>query len=173
MSKEIIPSPGGSNKFSRLISKIKAALGIVEESNTATHAIAAGKYVTWKGDLYKAKSAISSGAALSSSNLEAVPDGGFNALSEQIGNKLVYKKIHVSPSDTTNSIYDSGVSTSSYYCIGGMLPNDDDIEVRVCAKNGTWQYTLWSISSGGKIGNNYNYWVHLSFLSRTNLTEIT
>lgn len=86
MSKEIIPSPGGSNKFSRLISKIKAALGIVEESNTASHTIASGKFVTWKGDLYKAKSAIPSGTTLSSSNLQAVSEGGLNELSEQIAN---------------------------------------------------------------------------------------
>lgn len=157
---------------------LRDGLGILANGNTHA-AVTSGQFVYVKNHqtlpqgLYQATTNIAANGTLSTSNLTADPKGGLNTLNEQIGNKLVYKKVHVLPSDTTNSIYDSGVSTSSYYCIGGMLPNDDDIEVRVCAKNGTWQYTLWSISSGGKIGNNYNYWVHLSFLSRTNLTEIT
>lgn len=62
------------------LTNVKSDLGIVEDGNTATHAIASGQYVIWKGSLYTASSAISVGATLSSSNLTAVSDGGFNDL---------------------------------------------------------------------------------------------
>lgn len=62
------------------MSDIKSDLGIVEDGNTATHAIAQGQYVIWKGSLYTASSAISVGATLSGSNLTAVSNGGFNDL---------------------------------------------------------------------------------------------
>lgn len=80
MPKEQIPSPGGMNFLKRLIAKLKSGMGIVEDTDVATHTIAAGKYVTWKGTLCKAKAAIPSGTALSSSNLEVVSEGGFNEL---------------------------------------------------------------------------------------------
>ena len=71
-----------------LIAKLKADIGIVENTNTATHNISAGQYVIWKGDLYTASSAISSGATLSSANLTAVSGGGLNALNSNKANKI-------------------------------------------------------------------------------------
>ena len=62
-----------------LIGKLKADIGIVENTNTATHNISAGQYVIWKGSLYTASSEISSGATLSDANLTAVSGGGLNA----------------------------------------------------------------------------------------------
>ena len=67
-----------------LIAKLKADIGIVENTNTATHNISAGQYVIWKGSLYTASSAISSGATLSDANLTAVSGGGLNALNDNI-----------------------------------------------------------------------------------------
>lgn len=84
MPKEQIPSPGGMNFLKRLIAKLKSGMGIVEDTDVATNTIAAGKYVTWKGTLCKAKTAIPSGTALSSSNLEVVSEGGFNELNNLI-----------------------------------------------------------------------------------------
>lgn len=55
--------------------KIKGDIGIVENGNVATHAIPSGYYVIWKGDLYVAKTDISSGTTLSTSNLTAKPNG--------------------------------------------------------------------------------------------------
>ena len=55
--------------------KLKSDLGIVEDTNTATHAIAAGQYVIWKDELYMASSAIAVGDTLSSSNLTAISSG--------------------------------------------------------------------------------------------------
>lgn len=64
--------------------KIRRLIGIVEDTDVATHSIASGKYVVWKGDLYKSTAAIAVGGTLSLSNLSPVSDGGFNELSEQI-----------------------------------------------------------------------------------------
>jgi hypothetical protein len=69
------------------IANLKSDLGVVEDTNTATHTIASGQYVIWKGALYTAKSAIPSGTALSSSNLQAAPNGGLN----EIISSLYYK----------------------------------------------------------------------------------
>lgn len=55
--------------------KIKGDIGIVENGDVATHAIPSGYYVIWKGDLYVAKTDISSGTTLSTSNLTAKPNG--------------------------------------------------------------------------------------------------
>ena len=58
--------------------KIKGDIGIVENGDVATHAITKGYYVIWKGDLYIAKTDISSGTTLSaasSGNLTAKPSG--------------------------------------------------------------------------------------------------
>ena len=67
---------------------IKNALGIVEDGNTATQAIAKGQYVIWKDALYTADAPISIGETLASSggskNLTAKPEGGLNALNSNL-----------------------------------------------------------------------------------------
>lgn len=69
--------------------QLKADIGIVENTDTATHNISAGQYVIWKGSLYTASSAISSGATLSSANLTAVSGGGLNALNGKIATTII------------------------------------------------------------------------------------
>lgn len=66
------------------VAQINGALAIVASGNTAPSSISKGQFVLWGGDLYRASSAISSGATLSSSNLTAVPKGGFNSLRADI-----------------------------------------------------------------------------------------
>ena len=61
-----------------LLDNLPADLAIVESGDNATHNITSGQFVVWKGSLYKASAAIASGDALSSSNLTAVTNGGFN-----------------------------------------------------------------------------------------------
>lgn len=63
---------------SNAIAPVKSDIGIVEDTNTATHTINAGQYVIWKGNLYTANTTIANGAALSSSNLTQVTNGGLN-----------------------------------------------------------------------------------------------
>lgn len=67
-----------------LIANLKSDIGIVENTNTASHNISAGQYVIWKGELYTASDAISSGATLSNANMTAVSGGGLNALNSKI-----------------------------------------------------------------------------------------
>ena len=68
--------------------KLRSLTGIVEDGDTATHAISTGKYVIWKGNPCKASSAISIGDALSSSNLTALTDGVCNDLADETGAKV-------------------------------------------------------------------------------------
>ena len=63
-------------------------LGILETGDTATHAIAKGEYVTWKGASYTADAAISIGETLAatggSKNLTACDKGIANALNSKM-----------------------------------------------------------------------------------------
>ena len=65
-----------------------AAFGIVENGNAASHTIAAGQYVIWKGVLYTADAAIAYGTTLAASggnkNLTAVSGGGMNAIKASV-----------------------------------------------------------------------------------------
>ena len=55
--------------------KLRRCIAIVEDGDTASQAIASGKFVIWKGNPCKASTAISAGATLSNSNLTALNDG--------------------------------------------------------------------------------------------------
>ena len=68
--------------------KLKRCLGIVEDTNTATHAISAGKFVVWKDVMCKATEAISIGDTLSSGsggNLTIVDNGALNDVNGNLG----------------------------------------------------------------------------------------
>lgn len=70
-----------------IVKKLKGAIGIVEDTDTAVHAIASGKYVVWKGTLCKTLSAIAVNDTLSTGtggNLTAVEDGGLNDVNGNI-----------------------------------------------------------------------------------------
>lgn len=69
---------------------LKADIGIVENTDTATHTIAAGQYVIWKGSLYKASAAIPAGSTLSASNLTSVNNGGLNELKDMLPYSVDY-----------------------------------------------------------------------------------
>lgn len=71
-----------------IIKKMRRAIAIVEDTDTASRNIASGKYVLWKGVLTKASTAISSGTTLSSSNLTSLDDGAINDLDERINEKI-------------------------------------------------------------------------------------
>lgn len=64
--------------------KMKRCIAIVEDGDTASQSIASGKFVIWKGNPYKASTAISSGDTLSTSNLTALSDGIGNELNSKI-----------------------------------------------------------------------------------------
>ncbi len=72
--------------------KIQRLIAIVEDGDTATHSIASGKYVVWKGDLYKASTAIAIGTTLSTSNLTAVSDGGLNEINGNFSELFIIDK---------------------------------------------------------------------------------
>ena len=70
-----------------IVKKLKLGLALVEDGDTASQNIASGKYVSWKGNMCQASSAISSGDTLSSSNLTAVDGGALNALNGNCAKK--------------------------------------------------------------------------------------
>ena len=92
--------------------QLKADIGIVENTDTATHTITSGQYVIWKGNLYTATTAIPAGSTLSLSNLSAVSNGLGNevkSLSDQIGNLFaLIQNISISPNAYTDVDYPTG-----------------------------------------------------------------
>ena len=101
--------------------KIRRLIGIVEDGDTATHSIAAGKYVVWKGNLCKASTAIAIGTTLSTSNLTAVSDGGLNEINGNItkidGYYSLLTKTQTTSSYSTKNLYASR-KFSDYEMIG-------------------------------------------------------
>ena len=74
-----------------LTNAIKAGIAYLEPNvdDTAIHNIPAGKYVFWKNYAYISTQAISIGDTLSSTNLQAVGEGGFiNALQTELNSKF-------------------------------------------------------------------------------------
>lgn len=58
----------------------------IEETNIASQNIPAGKWVIWKNQMCQAKTAITTGDTLSSTNLDTVGDeGAVNALNSKVG----------------------------------------------------------------------------------------
>lgn len=85
MRKQIV-FPGIKNAISWLksmVGKLKGDIGLEQDTDNATQAISSGTYVVWKGDLYKANTAIASGASLSSGS-----GGNLTEISGGIGNEL-------------------------------------------------------------------------------------
>ena len=80
-----------------MIDGLAASMGIVEDGDTATHAIAKGQYVIWKKALYTADAAITVGTTLvatgGSKNLTAVENGGLNALNASSFHKPDYTRL--------------------------------------------------------------------------------
>ena len=85
------------------IAPIKSDIGIVEDTNIATHTITAGQYVVWKENLYTANNNIAIGTELSISNLTRVQEngidiGGLNSLI----NSLEYSTGFFTPNQNIN-----------------------------------------------------------------------
>lgn len=102
--------------------KIKGDIGIVENGDIATHPIPRGYYVIWKGDLYIAKTDISSGTTLSAAsngNLTAKPNGlggEVASLSDQMANLFaIINGISVSPNSSTEVDYPTGYTRSNTF----------------------------------------------------------
>ena len=139
-----------------LIGKLKADVGIVENTNTATHNISSGQYVIWKGDLYTASSAISSGATLSSANLTAVSSGGLNSLSDHIAQNLaMYNNANAVIKDGTTVQVTATESMDSYNNIQFVFYYNGRQEIKEIFVGGTQSSVTYhlAINSNGSDGH--------------------
>lgn len=101
--------------------KIKRILAIVQDTDTASQAIAKGKYVIWHDELYTASSAIAEGTTLATGaggNLTSVSDGGLNELNNNLANLLKFDTLNISntvpPNFNTLTATESTVTWSNY-----------------------------------------------------------
>ncbi len=112
------------------VSGLDGALAIVATGTTAPQAISSGQFVLWRNALYKATTAIASGATLSTSNLTAVSGGGLNALNSSLTNlQTEIDDIHPGNAGAHNCIYrgkylGSSVSSAQWSAISAGTFDD-------------------------------------------------
>ena len=116
--------------------KIKSDIGIVENGDVATHAIAKGYYVIWKGDLYIAKTDISSGTTLSAAsngNLTAKPSG-LGAEVAALNSKLTPQTMTVSYSESVFETHNvSATKHGRLLHISGYFANSSNTNAGIVA----------------------------------------
>ena len=72
---------GAANELKNTLNQLNRNMAYVESGNTASRTYAAGDYISWKGTLYRASTAIPSGSTFSvGGNLTAASSGGLNDL---------------------------------------------------------------------------------------------
>ena len=121
-------------------------IGIVEKTDTATHNISKGQYVIWKGKLYQANTAISTGGTLSTSNLTEKSNGigdEVKSLSDHIAKTPICEKVYVSGTTDNSGII--GVAITNKYAYAFCLTNvskslGDPYSVTVDNYNNTTQW---------------------------------
>lgn len=97
------------------IDNIRAAFVFDENGNTtASHNIAAGKYVYWNNGAYKAISPIAIGDTLSSTNLEAVPAGGVD---NDIWDMMKFTPVSPTPSAGANLTGYTKIYKNKFMCV--------------------------------------------------------
>lgn len=96
--------------------KIKGDIGIVENGDVATHVIPSGYYVIWKGDLYVAKTDISSGTTLSAAsngNLTA-KSNGLGAEVAMLNSKIPFFQAHATYTYSSGSVTDWNIAIEQW-----------------------------------------------------------
>ena len=120
-----------------------ANLGILETGDTATHAIAKGEYVTWKGASYTADAAISIGETLAatggSKNLTACDKGIANALNSN-SRTLLWTNSNPSASFASQDI-SIDTTTYNYILVVGVSMNSLLLPTGYDTSGNTYQYT--------------------------------
>ena len=104
-----------------IVKKLKRCIGIVEDTDTASQAIASNKYVIWKGDVCKSTSAISEGDTLSSSNLSPVTGGVGNDLSQDIAK---FQTVPINATTNASGSFSTNIDYGSYILLGASFNTD-------------------------------------------------
>lgn len=152
-------SPGIINKIKSLIARVgylKSDIGIVEDTDTATHTISSGQYVIWKNELYKASTAIPSGDPLSSTNLTAVSDGIANELNSNIIDIMARSSVSISAGTNVTIATQSCTLYAAMRLLfiscmiqvgsGGLAANSTVIELPTgCTFSGRHDYQIGSV----------------------------
>ena len=132
--------------------KARQDLGFVEDTDVATHTIAAGQYVIWKGNLYTANSAITPDTALSSSNLTRVQNngvdiGGLNSLKSIFDSHVnncysidTYPNVSLNPGDAI--VATKTLSKGVYIVEGKYYIESSDVRHIITINAGSIQHRL-------------------------------
>ena len=125
-----------------ITNKIKQAMAIVQDGDTATRTISSGKYVLWNNNMYTANSNIASGDDLSL-KLTACADGGLNELSANTTQAI--ENLQTAVSKCVVKQISVPLTSATHYTVTGIGI------VRVYGgTNGTTFYVVTSTSQGDK-----------------------
>ena len=145
--------------FEWIVKKLKRAIAIVEDTDTASQAISSGKYVMWKGVLTKASSNIAQGATLSSSNLTAISEGGINAIADHVANVEVLTDTFPNAVGAKQLSYPTGFDASNTYVLSLMICHDSVWYSRMEAASAA----VYLTDAGIFVYNNTAGWVNDTF----------
>ena len=126
------------------IEDVKTSLAYIENGNTASQNIPAGAYVIWKNNAYKTNQAISSGDALSSTNLDGISHGMLNTIHDQIGNLIRYQDITVAITNNANV-----PPFTRYGDVTLPVGVDKDTVIGYCLKGGSANTSSLVLNSNG------------------------
>lgn len=136
--------------------QLKADIGIVENTDTATHTITPGQYVIWKGNLYIATAAIPAGSTLNLSNLSAVSNGLGNevkTLSDQIATNPILVLADSVTQNTGILVFREAMTFANGECSTSILSHVptgylvSTIAFAVCADTGSLAVTGATVNS--------------------------
>lgn len=154
------------------IDDIKADIGIVEDTDTATHTIAKDQYVIWKGSLYKASTAIPATTALSLSNLTAVSNGLGGEVASLNGNITKFHAVYhksVSKAANTANYIDTGLHGNYYIVIAAYeSAGGAGAPVSVGRNNNSLYVYLFQANGAAYTGAAT---VDVFYITRTNIIE--
>lgn len=153
------------------VSNNQAAMAFDEPGNNATHNIPSGSYVYWNGGAYIANQNIDLGAPLSSTNLNALPAGGFinelNTKIKTVDSKLIEVSGTVTIADGTSgvtftTIDNSAVVPTGYNLIaltigGYLLPYVANRDIVTYIENYNKQFRTIRIANYAPAWTNYPY----------------
>ena len=134
---------GAANELKNTLNQLDHNMAYVESGNTASRTYIAGQYISWKGTLYKASTAIPATTIFAvGTNLTAVNEGGINALNIKINsfNGLTPNIPRNNSLDANNclstGIYYSGSSSTNLpatYCILIVIAPSDSQDMKQMA----------------------------------------
>ena len=155
---------------------MKAAKADIAPEFSATSNYAVGDMVYHDGTLYKCTTVHEAAAWNADHFAAATVAGKLSELNSKFNGYIQYRVFHITASDTTNHIYDTGVLLTGHVCIGGIVLHNSNMLVELTndalSDSATIKYRLYDLINNQVVSDNSAYYVYLLFIDSTMLSEL-